>query len=1121
MKKLYIGIEPELEIRGFSGKPKKEKGTDMNKIDSRDVRAVFGSFERFNRVLYGGHANDTQEERFFTFAGDTPIFMGASSDYKKDTWCYQAKNGVLMSGLALTPGYAEMGSHDQFSGWFHDSSDIVSEWHHGYMSYELTRFSPYFPDVRVKIEVYPLNPHDGFLVHYEIATDQHVVFCAGFGGITPFFGRFEYHASVRRDFSSADCENTMAELCADCAYIRGPNNVTMRIAADFACEYSLDSADAMEEKYPSLFLSAHGSAKQIVKLRRNLEAGENFSGNILVLRNASAGDIGFYLGMPDVRRFLRGRIREKFAFSTFHTPDAALDATFPDTILALDAAFHGNSFYHGAIGYHAPFLGWRGWYAPTLLGWSERVKSAIRSHFATITSSDGVEKVWWDGADRPDLDHEGTQYHHLANSSGHLTALLHRDDIYNMQEVAVDMTLYYLEHTGDLETASEIYDRLCEILDWEERILDPDGDGLYQNFLNTWISDGHSYNGAGCAQASSYNYSANLRTAELGRRLGKDVKRLELRAEKIQSAFQNLLWQDRKGIPAESIDTIGNCLVHDAPELSSVYLAADCGNTDPIQTWRMLRWVERNIRSIQTAGRGGKLCFSSGWLPKKYSTCGIFPAENACLALTWFQIGQTEKAMEIVNGLVDAFSLSPYPGSITHVLSAHGGTDDGDIDFTDVSSCYLRLLIEGLWGIRLRLSRKQIDFSPGLPAEWNRASISLPDIAVTLCREKLSDIWHLSTRHHARIFLRLPMRYAQIDQVWVNGAETDYRIIPEIGRSRIEIETDADAALSVVICYCETPYPVLRNDRLETFSGNLERIDVRGGTIEKYLDFQGIFSETASNAETRTVRIETVPPGIYDCLVQARCNDTSVLLPLTVHVLSGVCRQPPLEFTDTRMIDLSPFFNASLATLHKREFRSPRPEGYSIGMRLNGRYAWEWNHCGHNALNVDDSGLRNAGGVIRSKSGIPFATPQEGDNCVSVSLWDSFPDRMVVPLAGRADGLAVLLCGTTNAMQSYVVNAELKVFYRDNSAETVKLIPPENFDDFLIPAYQRDGETLYFSENTHGLILKIRLDPEKELKSISMQAVANEVIVNLLGVTLLKNASPLSRSPAGSPGLTE
>ena len=89
-----------------------------------DPHTVFGSFERFNRVLYGGHEHDDDQGRFFTFAGDTPVFMGASSDYTRDTWCYQAKNGVLMSGLATTPGYALGETHDSFSSWFHDSSMV-------------------------------------------------------------------------------------------------------------------------------------------------------------------------------------------------------------------------------------------------------------------------------------------------------------------------------------------------------------------------------------------------------------------------------------------------------------------------------------------------------------------------------------------------------------------------------------------------------------------------------------------------------------------------------------------------------------------------------------------------------------------------------------------------------------------------------------------------------------------------------------------------------------------------------------------------------------------------------------------------------------------------------------
>lgn len=119
-------------------------------------------------------------------------------------------------------------------------------------------------------------------------------------------------------------------------------------------------------------------------------------------------------------------------------------------------------------------------------------------------------------------------------------------------------------------------------------------------------------------------------------------------------------------------------------------------------------------------------------------------------------------------------------------------------------------------------------------------------------------------------------------------------------------------------------------------------------------------------------------------------------------------------------------------------------------------------------------------------------------------MLDNFPTKVEIPLSGKAAAMAVLLCGTTHAMQSYVVNAKLKVNYTDGTSETVDLIQPVNFDDFLIAAYQQQNETLYFSTGTHGSIQKITLDPARELKSLEAEAIANEVIVNILGITLLK-----------------
>ena len=91
-----------------------------------------------------------------------------------------------------------------------------------------------------------------------------------------------------------------------------------------------------------------------------------------------------------------------------------------------------------------------------------------------------------------------------------------------MQECALDMMLYYIEWSGDLDIAKRHFDDMVSMVEWERRTFDPDDDGLYQNLLNTWISDGHNYNGAGCAQSSAYNYRANLVLSKIAEKIGRD-----------------------------------------------------------------------------------------------------------------------------------------------------------------------------------------------------------------------------------------------------------------------------------------------------------------------------------------------------------------------------------------------------------------------------------------------------------------------------------------------------------------------------------------------------------------------------------------------------------------------
>ena len=201
-------------------------------------------------------------------------------------------------------------------------------------------------------------------------------------------------------------------------------------------------------------------------------------------------------------------------------------------------------------------------------------------------------------------------------------------------------------------------------------------------------------------------------------------------------------------------------------------------------------------------------------------------------------------------------------------------------------------------------------------------------------------------------------------------------------------------------------------------------------------------------------------------------------------------------------VDISMFFNCNAKELHQQEYLSPRPVGYSIGVFSNGRYAWEWNHRGHNMVYVDDSMLRAANGLIHTASGIPFLTPQEKENLACVSLWDNFPTNMTIPLSGKGQELAILFISTTNAMQTAVENARITLLYADGSEEAVSLTYPVNIDDWLVPSLQKENETFYFSDYNHGTVQRIRLDADRELLGVKFEAVANEVILGVMGISI-------------------
>lgn len=1089
---------------------------------------IIGSNEFFNRSLYGGHKNDTTVEKYFTLAGDRPIVMGAVTDWRAQPACLHAKCGVFMAGVALTPGvtvpvFGYDGSGERTSQWFHESPGTESTFRNGWMEHRVWPFFQCFPRVEAVLEVLPIQSHDGFIVTLRVQSEQRIHLVIGVGGITGYIGRFEAPYVTRRDFSQEDCVGSRVTVAGRYGTIQAPRGTevetTVRIGTNLPVGASV--ANARYTATPGTFLDPDAnigadtdSAHTAAMLRMDCVVDQYcpLEGHVVILRNEPEDALRTIVETTNPAAQIKQQIMGKRSALSLTTPDPMLDAAVPANVLAMDAAWHENTFYHGTFAWHCPYLGWRNWYGPTVLGWHQRVKQAFRTHAETQVketdrATDEVERVEYTGP---------AQYAKLHGSYGFLPDIPDGRDrmSYTMQEVGVDMILHNIEWTGDLPYATEMFDVLSDALAWEERILDPDRDGLYQNWLNTFISDAHSYNGGGCAQSSAYNYSANVRMARIAELTGRDPGPFTLRARRIREALHRVLWLPEQGVVAEYVDTVGNKLIHPSPELATIYHCIEAEIVDRFQAYQMLRFTETSIRNETTVNRGGRLAWSSNWYPQNYSSCGLYPAENLHLAWAYYQCGLAEKANEIMTGLVDAHFMSRFPGTVAHCLSPQGYSS-GSPDFSEISSMMLRTLVEGLFGVRVRLLDGLLAIAPNFPSSWKTAHMNAGDIEIDYRRSAETETVAVWSPIDADRVIRLPMRATGVADVTVNGRQTEYVIEPGLGRSDVVVTTSLRSRISLRIVHSGEAVPQHSSPSVVARDGRFLADTGPGTAIIELRDPSDCVSEL-KNAGSRLVGRAIGSSGSHTLFARVRKESWDAWVPIDLEIVEPVPDKIAAAFetsgpSDVRRksqpLDITAHYNCKLTDIHELEYHSPRPDSYSIMTRLNGRFGWDWNHRGHNVVDVDDGALRSCGGTYVVSNDIPFSTPAVGPNAVCVSVWDNFPESVSFDLDGSAETVAVFFVGVTNPMQSRVENARLVVTYADGSVELRRLVNPDSFDDWLNAAVQTEHETVYFSDCNHGIAARIHTDPSKPLSRLTVTAVANEVIMGIIGITVVRTAT--------------
>jgi hypothetical protein len=770
------------------------------------------------------------------------------------------------------------------------------------------------------------------------------------------------------------------------------------------------------------------------------------------------------------------------------TPDPFINAAVPALCVAADAIWDDKqqAFMHGAVAWRMRLLGWRGPYAGDALGWHARTAA----HFAGFAQGQNTDPIP-EKIPPADADSNLARNEAALHSNGDLTK-----SHYDMNLAGVDAFFRHLLWTGDMDYARRMWPVIKRHLAWERRLFrrefGPDKLPLYEAYAAIWASDNMDYNGGGVAYASACNYWHNQMAARIAKLIDEDPAPYEQEAELIQRAMQKYLWLPDEGHFAEFKDYLGLQLAHPDAGLWTFYHTMDSEVPTPFEAWQMSHWVDSNIAHIpveislnqtsniehqtSNAQRPGFYTLpTTSWMPYQWSLNNVVMAEVAHTSLAYWQANQPDAAFSLFKGcLLDSMYLGSCPGNLGMTTGLDMARGEAQRDFGDAIGITARALVEGLFGVRPDALAGELKICPGFPAGWNRAAMRHPDFNFSFRRNGLTETYSIEPKFPKPMTLRLqiPALRDDVASVTVNGRPAKWsRAAGMVGLPRVEIQCEAADKYDVVIAW-------------------------KGGVPQ------------GTDAPPRVQAVQQRSPIV----------DWNIKLPVTVKL---------------ETVDLTSAFNDKVTQIFHNEYLSPRSPFCSLAMPKQGIGGWVDYRA---EFDVDDTGLRaravKSGGKLILPNGVPFQTPTKAGakNIVFVSQWDNYPREITVPLSGKSPHAYLLMAGSTGPMQSRFDNGEVMVTYADGTTERLALRNPDNWwpidQDYFIDefAFRRPGPIPPRVDLKTGqvrfpnvdefkgrggkipggaaTILDLPLNPGKELKSLTVRALANEVVIGLMAVTL-------------------
>ncbi|HEX2631005.1 MAG TPA: DUF4450 domain-containing protein [Chitinophagaceae bacterium] len=918
-----------------------------------------------------------------------------------------------------------------------------------------------------------------------------------------------------------------------------------QLAGLFPPAITLKLSDASQQQDPGQLYGSKNNKAPVVTGKLAIGNGANY----FLIQNAVTPITQYYTLLPDYFNKAESARKKLAERIIVNTPDKYINTLGGTLSVAADAIWEDPSYLHGAVAWRMRLNAWRGAYVADPLGWHDRARKHFDSYALSQITTPPSTGIVMDTALHlaRHLEKVGTALfsdgYICRNPNGDIRA--HH---YDMNLVFVDQLLNHFNWTGDTAYVKKMWPLLKRHLAWEKRNFDADGDGLYDAYAAIWASDALQYSGGGVTHSSAYNYRANKTAAQLAALIGEDGTIYKQEANKIIAAIEKNLWLPEQGSYAEYKDLLGNKLVHPSPGLWTIYHVIDSKVPDPFKAYLNLRYIDLNIPHIPVAAKGWEendlyLLSTTNWQPYTWSINNVALGENLHTSLAYWQGNRPQDAFKLWRStLLESMYLSASPGGFQQLSFYDAIRGELYRDFADGIGMAGRSLVEGMFGIQPDALHDSLLIQPGYPATWPFASLTIPDITYSFKRSGNTETYKITNSFKKKLALRLviPADKEDVRSVTVNGKPAKWKVVTEsVGVPRIEIIAAYSKNYVITVAWSGRGVSEMS---METDRFGYEEVNINAGdtkAIRLYDPMHLVKEHSTDDGKMNIKLIDPLKKGTVFILMQK--GKMSWWAPCYINPRTGSynsTKDIPLTIKTSvdsvTKIDLSSYFNDKVTNIFKHQYLSPRPASPTLQLPTQGIGNWCYPLA---TANIDDRGLRKAAGEnneIRNIK-IPFATPGDSllNNIVFTSKWDNFPDSVTIPVNKKATILHLLMTGTTNPMQSHVVNGMIVAKYTDQTSDTLLLKNPGNWypieQDYYIDGFAFPGDPgrkpwrLYLKEGKFGnttsytsikgfsnmaidggaaTVLQMYPNRDKTISSLNVHAVANDVVIGLMAVTI-------------------